>query len=169
MARRVITGLPELEKTLKGLRDKTADKIAKAALRAGVTVVARAQRKAAPVGATGAVKKSIGSRVGKGRNGVYQAKAGVNVGKRTAAKIRKGPLAPHSHLVALGTQQRRRKTIGGRFGYITNPTDQQLSTGKGPANPFIRQAYQSARASARAAMLRQAAKTLAREVAKISK
>ena len=106
MARKIITGLPELEKTLKNLADKTADKIARSALRAGVVVVAKAEKAAAPVGKTGQLKASIGSRVGKGRGGIFQAKAGVNVGKRTKAKQAKGPMAPHAHLAALGTQPR---------------------------------------------------------------
>jgi HK97 gp10 family phage protein len=166
MARKIITGLPELEKTLKNLADKTADKIARSALRAGVVVVAKAEKAAAPVGKTGQLKASIGSRVGKGRSGIFQAKAGVNVGKRTKAKQAKGPMAPHAHLAALGTQPRLRKRLGGRFSNIKNPTPQQLSTGSGPANPFIRNAYNSARSRAMDAMSKQAAKTLARELAK---
>lgn len=167
MARTVFTGLPDLEKTLKNLADKTGDKIAKSALRAGAVVVAKAERKAAPVGKTGQLRDSIGSRVGKGRGGIFQAKAGINVGKRTKAKRAKGPLAPHAHLAALGTQQRQRNSLGGKFANIKNPTSQQLSTGAARSNPFIRTAYQSARSRAADAMSKQAQKTLARELAKL--
>lgn len=163
MARKFITGDAELEAALRSLADNAADKIAKSAIGAGLTVLVNAMRKEAPVGATGAVKKSIGKRFERNKKtGLVTAKAGVNVGKRTSNKI--GREAPHSHLVILGTKRRKRQTIGGRFGFIRNPTDEQLSTGSGPENPFIRRATEGSTGSVRRAMHEKAKNTLLRDV-----
>lgn len=163
MARKFITGDEELESALKSLADKTADKIAKAAVGAGLNVLVKAMRKEAPVGATGAVKKSIGKRFERNKKtGIITAKAGVNVGKRTLKKI--GREAPHSHLVILGTKRRQRQSIGGRFGFIRNPTAQQLSTGSGPENPFVRRATEGSTGSVRRAMHEKAKNALIRDV-----
>ena len=164
MARRYITGEADLEATLKKLSDRTADKVARSALRAGLTVIARAMRKAAPRGPTGNLRKAIGSRLVRSRKtGVVTAKAGINVGKN-----RKGR-APHGHLVALGTKPRTRKRIGGKFAFITSPAPEQLRTGTMPANDFARRSSTSAQASMRMAMKNKAAKVLEKEAAKASK
>jgi HK97 gp10 family phage protein len=167
MARTILTGDKEIENTLTKLADKAADRVARNALGAGLTVVAKAMKQAAPVGKTGAVKASIGKRnEKKKRTGVMEAKAGINVGKKTKQK---GRFAPHAHLVALGTKPRQRKRIGGRFSYLKNPTPQQLSTGTMPANSFVRMAYESSRSAARTAMTIAAKRSLGREVAKARK
>jgi len=169
MARKFLTGDKELEAMLKSLADKAADKIAKSALGAGLTVIRKAIKKAAPVGPTGNLKASIGKRLEKGkRGGVMTAKAGINVGKKTKKEKTTGIMAraPHAHLVALGTQRRSRKTLGGKFATIVNPTPEQLATGTMPANPFVKQAAESAMGAASIAMRKQAAKALAREAAK---
>jgi hypothetical protein len=169
MARKFLTGDKELEATLRKLADKEADKIARSALGAGLTALAKAEKKAAPVGKTGAVKASIGKRLErKKRSGVIVAKAGINVGKQTKKKQRTGR-APHSHLVALGTKQRTRKTIGGKFSYITKPTEKQLNTGVMPKNDFIKRAATGATGSVMSAMHKQATKSLARAAAKAAK
>jgi hypothetical protein len=119
-------------------------------------------KKEAPVGATKALKNSIGRRFERGKKGsTVKAKAGVNVGKRTEKKV--GREAPHSHLIALGTKQRTRKTIGGRYGFIKNPTDAQLSTGTGPQNSYIRRAVEGSTGSVRQAMHKRAAAKLITE------
>lgn len=168
MARSILTGVPEIEATLKALSDKVGDKIARGALRAGISVIAREMRKTAPVGATGQLKRSIGTKVGKSSKGVFVAKAGINVGKKTR---KKGRFAPHGHLVALGTVKRHREKIGGTYGWIKplNPTPEQLTTGVMPSNPFVKTAYQATRSRAMSVMNKQAAKSLAREAAKLSK
>jgi HK97 gp10 family phage protein len=166
MTRTILTGDKEIEKTLAKLADKAGDRVARNALGAGLTKVAKAMKQAAPVGKTGAVKASIGKRNEKSRKGVFEAKAGVNVGKKTKIK---GKFAPHAHLVALGTKRRQRKAIGGRFSYLKNPTPQQLSTGTMPANSFVRMAYESSRSAARTAMTIAAKRSLGRELAKARK
>ncbi len=172
MARKYLTGDKGLEATLAKLAGKEADRIAKSALGAGLTVIAKAQRKAAPVGKTGAVKASIGKRLESGKRGnSFTAKAGINVGKQSKKPKLTGMNinAPHSHLVALGTAQRSRKTIGGKFSYITKPTEQQLSTGIMPSNPFIKVAYEAANGNAAEAMRKRAEKALAKAALKAAK
>ena len=144
--------------------------MARSTLGAGLTVINKAQRQAAPVGPTGNLKANIGKRNERNkRSGVFEAKTGIGVGKKST-KLRKGIVnAPHGHLVALGTKPRTRKTIGGKFSYLKNPTQQQLSTGTMPSNPFIKQAYESARGNAQSRMKKAAEKSLAREAAKAAK
>lgn len=167
MARAYLTGDKELEATLKRLSDKSADRVARSALGAGLSVLAKAMKKLAPVGKTGNLKQSIGRRLEKGkRGGTIVAKAGVNVGKGAQ---KKGRTAPHSHLVVLGTKLRVRERLGGKFAWITHPTPQQLSTGIMPSNPFIRNATQSSKGAVQAAMRKRAAKKLAQEIAKKGK
>ena len=167
MARKILTGDKELERTLRKLADKAADRVARNTLGAGVTVINKAQRQAAPVGPTGNAKADIGKRNERNeRSGVFEAKTGVGVGKK-ATKLRKGIVnAPHGHLIALGTKPRTRKTIGGKFSYLKKPTQQQLSTGTMPSNPFIKRAYESSRAAAQSKMKTAATKSLAREAIK---
>ena len=172
MTRIYLTGDKELEATLKNLADKEAYKIARSALGAGLSKMAAAIRRAAPVGPTGNLKANIGKRLEKGkRGGKIMAKAGVNVGKTKKTEKAAGKSgrdrAPHAHLVALGTQRRARQAIGGRFAGIRNPTDQQLSTGTMPANPFVKQAVQSSKSSVTEAMQKRAAKALAKALQKI--
>jgi hypothetical protein len=174
MVRKILTGDKELEATLRTLADKAADRVAKSALGGGLVVTAKAIRKAAPVGETGNLKAGIGRRLEKGkRGGAFVAKAGVNVGKRTKAEKTAGRLAkqraPHAHLVALGTKQRFRKTIGGKFSYIKEPTASQLSSGAMPKYEFVSTAAKSVQSAARAAMRKRAEKALAREAIKAAK
>lgn len=167
MARVYLTGDKELEATLSRLADKAADRVARSALGAGLTVLVKAMRKAAPVGPTGNLRRSIGRRLeSRKRSGRLIAKAGVNVGK---GAVRKGRTAPHSHLVAMGTQRRSRKRLGGQFAGIADPTPQQLSTGTMPANPFIRRATESSRSAVALAMRKRAEKKLAQEATRKGK
>lgn len=166
MSASIITGDKTIDDNLAKLGASVANKLARYALQAGISVISKAMRKAAPVGPTGQLKRSIGSRVSKTSDG-FVAKAGVNVGKRTVK--RKVRFAPHAHLFALGTQARYRQTIGGKFAYVRNPTREQLSTGTMPANSFIRQAYSISRSAAITAMQNKAATALVKEVAKLKK
>lgn len=165
MARIHISGDDQLEGMLRYLETQVADRVAKSCLSAGLTVIARAMKRMAPVGETGAVKNSIGKRNERGkRGGVFTAKAGINVGKMSK-KLGQVVKAPHSHLVALGTKKARtRKTIGGKFSFITNPTAKQLSTGFMPSNEFVRIAYLSSKSAAATAMKKRAEKRLAKEI-----
>ena len=168
-----ITGGTAIADFLNKLGATSGKKVVTAALRAGLSLFAREMRKAAPVGPTGQLKRSIGSRVVKSGSAITSAKVGINVGKRTKQK---GKYAPHAHLVALGTKMRVRKRIGGfigKFYFGVNQTtgeqdasQRQLRTGAMPVNPFIRQTFESSLAGAMTAMQKRAEKTLARELKK---
>lgn len=162
-----ITGDKELDAKLSVLKTSVANKLAKYSLQAMASKLSASIRKAAPKGPTKNLKASVGSRVGKVTGGIVTAKVGLNVGKRT--EKRRGRMAPHSHLVALGTVARFRKTIGGWYGYIKTPSQQQLSTGTMPANPFVKLAVTSGMSAARSAMTKNATKNLAKELAKLKK
>lgn len=182
MARMVLTGVKEIERMLRRLSDKQGDRIAKATISAGLTVLTKEIRAAAPVGETKALRKSIGRRISSKTAKKYEAKAGINVGKRTteskrkpgtrilkrrnakqARRTGKSALAPHGHLVALGTMPRHRNNIGGKFGYLASPTQSQLSTGVMPANNFVKRATNSSRGKVKAAMAAAAKRGLERE------
>lgn len=160
-----ITGDKELDANLATLQTKVGARLTKYALKAGVSKLSAAIRKAAPVGPSGNLKASVGSRVEKTRDGIVTAKAGLNVGKRTVK--RRGRTAPHSHLVALGTKARFRNAVGGKFAYLKHPNRQQLSTGIMPANSFVKTAADSAQPSAFAAMRKNVERNLAKELAKL--
>lgn len=143
------TGEKELEKILKTMSGRAAERISSAALSGGLTVLRREMRKAAPVGKTGQLKKSIGSRNEKNkRNGIRTAKAGINVGRTRKTTVR----APHGHLVALGTKERFTKSGASR--------------GRVVANGFIQSATSAAQGQLTAAMVKRAKKTLERELRK---
>ena len=189
-----VTGIEELKDRLNKLAYAGASRASSKGIRAGLKVLEKAQKAAAPVGKTGALKARIGSRFlksGKGRQrGVQTAKAGINVGrKRTKvgeeAKGRDKAYAPHSHLVALGTQPRwagivygRTKRRGQKSEY--NPKADKFSdkingknlkgkaryTGIMPANPFVRVSSQAAEAQAIEAVRTTTLEAIAAEVAK---
>lgn len=175
MARKIITGDKALERTLRHLSDKSGDKVAKAALGGSLSVMKRTIKKAAPVGPTGNLKESIGSRFEKAtkRNNVT-AKAGINVGKRkrqeaVGRRFNGRSNAPHAHLVGLGTKPRFRKRLGGKFASNKNPSKEQLSTGVMPSNRFVRNAARQGRAAMLRASQKRAAKALEREAVKAAK
>lgn len=161
MARKVLSGVAEVEKAIKHLSDKGADAVAKAAIRGQLSVARKEIRKDAPVGPTGNLKASINSRFDDGfkKGTILQAKVGLNVGKRKGTRTIRGP---HAHLVALGTKTRYRQTIGGKFAYIKHPTREQLTTGHMTANPFVRDAVGRSQSQMLAMARKRAVKALAR-------
>lgn len=144
-----LTGDKQLRANLQHLGKKSAPRIAKRVVLVGAKVVADAIRKAAP----GRVKREVGYRLDS-RDG-ERARAIVGLG--VARQKRIGNIG---HLVTLGTTERFRKRIGGKFGYITKPTKQQLSTGRVLPNPFVQQAITKSRSAANAAMRRTAARAI---------
>ena len=118
----VVTGIAELDLALARLDDRTQRRIARPAISRGLTFLKRKIRKNAPVGPTGSLKKSIGTRFKKDRRkGMTSGKVGIDVGKK--AKDQSEVNAPHGHLVALGTQQRA--------------TASGANRGKMPKNDFV--------------------------------
>jgi HK97 gp10 family phage protein len=170
-----VTGNEELDANLRELAGPAATRISKGALSAGVKVLAAAQRAKAPVGKTGNLKADIGSRNIKGASSRgFTGKAGIGVGKkRVGTLVNRGSnfkatagitTARHGHLVGLGTKMRTRKKVGGKFAGAQNK-----STGKMPANPFIRTASQQARGAVINAMREKIRQGVAREVNKLSR
>lgn len=165
---RILTGDKELDAALNELAVRTANKIAKAALRGALTVLTNNIKRAAPLGKTGALRASIGKRFETAkRAGTVTAKAGVNVGKRK--KTQDKTHAPHSHLVALGTALRKRKRIGGKFGWIKKPNDRQLQTGEMPANEFVRLAVAASQSEMKNTARKAAQRALEREANRLAK
>lgn len=177
-----MTGVEELQAKLQDLAYAGASRASSKGIRAGLKVLENAQKAAAPVGKTGALKASIGSRFLKVRKGFTTAKAGINVGrKRTKvgveAKGRDKKYAPHSHLVALGTQPRWAGVKYGRVKVGRNKSryapEKDTLTGKRvrytgimPANPFIRNSSQAAEGKAIEAMKQATLDGIAKEIAK---
>jgi HK97 gp10 family phage protein len=123
----VVTGITELDMKLANLPEKTQKKFARSALSQGMTIIRKAAIKAAPRGPTGNLRKSIKSRFKRIKQlGITQAKVGLNVGKRRDTDK---TVAPHAHLVALGTVERFNKSGASR--------------GVMPANSFFRRATDS--------------------------
>lgn len=175
MARGFVTGDKEIERKLKQLSEKGADRVARNILNAQLRSLVKAMKAAAPVGPTGNLKQGLGSRLEKERRThLQQAKAGIEVGKRSRKKaikrlraVGRTQYAPHGHLVGLGTEQRARKRIGGRFRVIQNPTPEQLSTGTMPANDFIRRATRSVMSTMKTAASKAFQRGFARELQKM--
>jgi len=160
MARKVLSGIPEVEAAIKHLEDRGADSVAKAVIRAKMAVAKREMRKDAPIGPTGNLKASLNARFdNKGKRGAVRAKVGMNVGKQKGERVSRGP---HAHLVALGTTTRYRQTMGGKFAYIKHPTRDMLTTGHMTANPFVREAVERSTTQMLILARKRAAKALER-------
>lgn len=107
MATARLTGVPELDRMLKNLAVPIADKASAAALRSGVTFMARDMRSRAPKAktqghSTDEFKKAIKGTVRKPRkSGIIESKAGIAVG----AKVKRRNWQVF-HLLALGTADR---------------------------------------------------------------
>lgn len=153
-----LTGQKELDAKLKQLGTKGGNRVARNSLGAGARVVQKAIKKIAPK----SIKDAIGMRNEKGRkSGKLETKVGVNVGKRSKTKAKRW--AP---VIVLGTAIRQRKMIGGKFSYITKPTDAQLTTGKIRENHIVSAGLSASQGSAKAAMKKSFDRSFAREVAK---
>jgi hypothetical protein len=162
-SRVVLEGLTGMEKRLEALASpKIRDRIVKAGLGSALNIVRTGIKREAP-NRTGFLRGGIGRKVMKGRApGAWIAKAGVRVGK-VKNDVRTG------HLVALGTGERHRESLGGKFSFIKNPTEDQLSTGSMPANSFVQRGYSKTIGRAMATLERRVEKKLASELAKLNK
>lgn len=160
-ARIYMTGDKQVERMLRNMQTKDADRISKRCIRAQLNEGVKEVRKGAPRGETKALAKSVGARLERKRKThEVVGKFGINVGKRSKKAVAsrgKTHRAPHGHLVALGTKLRTRKRIGGKFAGITNPTAQQLRTGRMNPNKFVSEGTARARPKMAAAAQRKAA------------
>lgn len=159
----VIEGFTAMQNRIAILADsKVGDRIAKTGLGSALNIVKTGIKREAPKG-TGHLRGGIGRKVMKGKApGVWFAKAGVRVGK-VKNDVRIG------HIVALGTAQRLRKSLGGKFAFIKQPSEEQLSTGAMPANAFVQRGYSKTIGRAMATLERRVEQKLASELAKLKK
>lgn len=145
------TGIDEIDDKLQTLEKKSGKSVARSAINAGLAVLSRSIKKEAPVGATKRLKKSIGKRFKKNRRkDLMEAKAGINVAKKSARQ------APHGHLVTLGTQHRQTNRKGGGE-----------SRGKMPVNDFVKRGTENAKPQVMPAMVQKAEQALERELRKL--
>lgn len=157
----VLTGQKEFDAKIKTFETKAGNRIARATLGAGMRTLRKSIRSFAPEW----MKEFIGMRGDKSNSsGTYQAKVGVNVGKRKKAKkVTWNGWVP---VAVLGTQQRSRKSLGGKFASIANPTAQQLSTGSIAPHPIVKQGVAAATGAMQTQMKLAFERAVAREVAK---
>lgn len=98
-----LSGFPVVHGVIKELGERYGNSIerrlARSALGAGLTEMAKIIRQRSPKRTR--LRKSVGSKQGKNRyrGGEYQAKAGLNVGRKKGT-------APHAHFFTLGTAKR---------------------------------------------------------------
>lgn len=189
--RRIVTGIDEVDALL---RDFTtpgiANRIAKAGLGKGLTVLAKAMRAGAP---NKSLRNAIGRRNAKPKGkAMHVAKVGLNVGKKAG----KGRM-PHAHLLVFGTADRMRgnklsqteraqpgnkvggpgpkgkRGIGGRFSHMeTLRPDLQWKRRTGrikTGTSFVRTAAQGREAAVRKAISDGVIKAIERETAKINR
>ncbi len=171
-----LKGLDKMLRTLNTTKDRTARKVARASVQAGLTPLTKAMRSGingSPASTTlkKAARKTIGKSVKKGRftGGMIGGKAGFGVGKpskkkREAASARSsgghgvGISASNIHWAVLGTDERTQTKSG-------------KSTGK--LDPFFEGVVPNAVKSSGPAMLKaaqvKAKQVLARETAKARK
>jgi hypothetical protein len=154
-----MTGIKEFDDKLKQMERKASNRIATQVLKAGARKAVKAIQNVSPEW----MKDGIGSNVGTNkRKDVFEAKIGINVGKRSKKKAK----ADWAAAQVLGTVKRTRKTIGGKFSYITRPSESQLSTGQEKAKGVVKQGMTAAQSTIQAAMKDKFNKALAKEVAK---
>lgn len=165
----VISGVEELDAKLRRIERREALRIGRKAVLAALrlcqrsiqseihprVVQARSKGRRGPqfvrrVRPRTRIKRTIGYRFTRDtRRGKIEAKCGVHVGKKAAARNRAG-YAWFAHFLALGTADRRRGRIGGFYRRAfknTPPRDEQLSTGRVAGDDFVGRGFAKARAA----------------------
>ncbi len=155
-----ITGIPELDRKLANLATKTAKKAARSALGKGMTVLVKSIKSAVPPATTEGhsnrdIKRSIGKKQKRQKQtGIVSAVVGIDVGKKKASQ------KPQSHLIALGTVERTRDHVGGKFeGRVVS----NRRTGKIEGNDFVGAGYRAAAGEAINVMLKAADAVIQKE------
>lgn len=147
----VIQGADELDRRLKRLGRKDRSTAMRRARAKSLTVIRKGIVAEVPVATTPghsakSIKRSIGTRNKKSkRSGEQESKAGVKVGKKRKS------VAPHAHLIALGTKPRVRKSIGGKFAYLERGLfggPKSRSTGAVRPDDFVGRGFRKTRSKA---------------------
>lgn len=154
MSRPVLTGVEELDRILRELETKTGNRIARATLGRGITVLNRIIKNEIP---HRSIKRSVGRRNKRGRSGRHEAKSGFGVGKAHDKQ------APHAHLLAAGTEDRYTGSSKG------SPTGNPVQyRGRIVPSRWIQQALAKAPGKVRGEMIKRFRDVLEREVAKLN-
>ena len=153
----ILTGIPELDKTLSTLRKTTANKVARAALRKGASIGAKAVKREIPSLQKNA-RKAIGHSVKRSKvSGQTVAMFGT-AGKRSASKKHQskgvGISSANIHWLLLGTKERSHKS--------------GKATGEMPGSDAVSKGANKSKQEMFSGMTSQAEKTLLREVSKIA-
>jgi len=146
MPERILTGDKALDRKLKNLGRKAANRAARAGLGRGARMAAKRIKSEIP-SSLKSVRRAIGSSVKKGTGGITTAKAGASVGKGSKA-------GKTIHWWILGTAERTQATTG-------------RSTGKSPAHGVVVSAVSKAAGSIKAAIQEGVAKSIMRAAKKL--
>ena len=145
MAERILTGDKALDRKLKFLERKAANRAARAGLGKGARLAAKKIKAEVP-SSLKSVRRAIGHSVKKGKGGITTAKAGAAVGKASKAKAPKrssgggvGISRANIHWWILGTGDRTQKTTG-------------RATGKMPAHGVVKAAVAKSMSSIKSAI-----------------
>jgi len=149
-----IEGMDELLRKLSTLDKKSGKRVLRKSTRAASAIFLKAVRKAAPVGPTGNLKKSVG------RQYKWNGRASTDVAK-TGPQFAKEGEEPHGHLVELGTKERTVKNLYGRPGV-------SASTGKVAGKPWAEPAIEAVRSTAEEASVAALKKALDTEIKAVS-
>lgn len=164
---RVLTGDKALDRRLKSLERKAANRAARAGLWKGARLAARLIKKEVPAKQK-SVRRSIGSSVKKDRSKVTKAKAGAAVGRARKTSIAKaksrdasrsgvGISAQNIHWFIMGTDNRTQNTTG-------------RSTGSMPPHPMVKNAMQGGGSRAVVAAIKEGTENkLIKEAQKIAR
>lgn len=152
-----ITGDRKLIRKLERLASRGSRRVSNQAMRKGLTVVTRGIRSEVP-GRLQSVRRTVGSRFQRARGqSQKQAKAGLSVGKKRAAKTPRrssrggvGMSARNVHWWALGTTNRRVKKTG-------------RDAGRMPASDAVARGYRKTESTAREAIRKSIRDGLERE------
>lgn len=130
-----------LESRLAVMETRVRRRVTNEALRPSAFIVKNRAKARAPRGPTGNLKRSHSVK--------------TLPGSPPAIAVRPAlPRGSHRFWIHEGTADRSRKSVGGKFGYITTPTPEQLSTGSINANPWFARAWNSVKSVAQRKALR---------------
>lgn len=120
----VVSGVAELDRTLREVGDKVASRASRRAVQFTGQIIAREAKQASPKPLTGNLRRQI--RFKWDKVGRYIVNGKVTIGSR------------HGHLVTLGTNDRVRKRIGGKFAWHgSGPDPRNKGTGAVAGSHFF--------------------------------
>lgn len=152
----IVEGLESLLHVLGAMEKRASRRVLRGALRYGMAAIGTAIRKEAKQPLRGGsnrqhIPKAIGTRVGKDREGLIVAKAGVWVGN---AKRRQSDDNWWAHILAMGSGPRKRYT------------QRNASTGTIVAEDFVQRGYALSAHTARARIAERARALMGKEIAR---